>query len=195
MPYCIQCGHTANYIIPDGDDKVRLVCPSCHHVHYENPKVVAGVLAVHEGKILLCRRAIEPRFGFWTLPAGFMEIGETMQAGALREMYEEADAFANYAKLYALFDIPERGQIHAMYLSDIKDGVVGCGTESLECRLFAIDELPWDKISFTSVYFTLKYYLKDLQNYGTDWRQYPLHERTITHQHHPDELPNDELVV
>lgn len=179
MPYCIQCGHPADLKTPENDSRPRLCCPTCGHIHYENPKVVAGTLCVHEGKILLCRRAIEPRYGAWTLPAGFLEIGESMRDGAVRETLEEADAIATESQLYALFDLPEFGQIHVMYLAHLKDGAFGCGTESLECRLFGLDEIPWDELSFRTVIKTLEYYVEDAKHHGEALADYPLYETVI----------------
>ncbi len=125
MPYCIQCGSTASYKIPEGDNRERIVCDNannskthnCGYIHYQNPNPVCGALVVHEGKVLLCKRAIEPQYGLWTIPAGFMEIGETMMQGAERETLEEAEALATDMKLYCLFDLPAIGQIHVMYLA------------------------------------------------------------------------------
>ncbi|MDO4426788.1 MAG: NUDIX hydrolase [Moraxella sp.] len=181
MPYCIQCGHPADLTIPKNDSRPRLCCPTCGHIHYENPKVVAGTLCIHDDKILLCRRAIEPRYGTWTLPAGFLEIGESMRDGAVRETLEEADAIATEPQLYALFDLPEFGQIHVMYLARLKDGMFGCGTESLECRLFGLDEIPWADLSFRTVIKTLEYYAKDAKVHGDTLADYPLHETVIDH--------------
>ncbi len=176
MPYCLHCGHSVIYQIPDGDSRERLVCSSCGYIHYENPKVVTVVLALHQGKILLCKRAIEPRLGFWTLPAGFMELGETMEQGALREMVEEADAVGIHPRLYCLYDLPKVGQIHVFYLVDIQNGAFGVGSESLDSALFALDDLPWDDISFRTVAQTLRYYLADKERFGDDVSSYPIHE-------------------
>ncbi len=178
LRFCMHCGQSASYIIPAGDSKPRLVCSSCGYVHYDNPKVVTGVIAVHEGKILLCRRAIEPRYGYWTLPAGFLEIGETMAEGALRETIEEADAIALEPQLYALINIPHLGQIHVFYVTTLKDGRFGCGTESLECQLFAPSDIPWQDLSFKSVVCALQLYLADT-NQSPHTRALPVHERTL----------------
>lgn len=182
MAYCLQCGHLASEQIPAGDNRPRLVCSSCGYIHYENPKIICGALVRHQGKILLCRRAIEPQYGKWTLPAGFMEIGETLSQGAVRETLEEADAIAINPKLYCLFDIPVVGQVHAMYLADLQDGKFGVGSESLECALFDESQIPWDELAFETVTWTLKQYLADknalLANHQdpNDNRLYPLHE-------------------
>lgn len=188
MAYCMQCGQSAVKKIPNGDTKMRLVCEHCGFIHYENPKMVCGVLAVHSDKILLCRRAIEPRYGFWTLPAGFMEIGETMKDGAIRETLEEANAIAINAKLYCLFDIPEIGQIHAMYLANLADGRFGVGAESLESRLMDFDEISnigLENIAFKTVSQTICLYQNDKENLirqgknADDFNLYPLHEICI----------------
>lgn len=174
--YCIACGSPATHTIPTGDSRPRLVCLACKHIHYDNPKLVCGTLCVHEGKILLCRRAIEPRYGFWTLPAGFLEIGESMADGAVRETLEEADAIAIQPKLYALFDLPHLGQIHAMYLARLEAGKFGAGTESLECRLFALDDLPWDELAFRTIEHSLRHYQNDVGQWGDKFDNYPLHQ-------------------
>lgn len=161
MAYCLQCGHAAQETVPAGDTKLRLVCPSCGYIHYENPKLICGALVRYQGKILLCRRGIEPRYGYWTLPAGFMEIGETLLEGALRETFEEACAIATNAHLYCLFDIPMLGQVHAMFLADLHDEKFGAGSESLECALFDEADIPWDELAFETIHRTLKAYLAD----------------------------------
>lgn len=188
MPFCLQCGQPAAHAIPNGDTRQRLVCTSCAYIHYENPKMICGVLAIHQGKILLCRRAIEPRYGLWTLPAGFMENGETMADGAKRETAEEADGVAVDLKLYTLFDVPQWGQIHAMYLANLQDGKFGVGIESLECGLFYPDEIDMKNLAFETVKQTIEYYVTDkavLQRLGKDsddFGNYPLHEICIPNQ-------------
>lgn len=182
MSFCLQCGQPATHIIPDGDTRLRLVCTSCGYIHYENPKMICGVLAVHQGKILMCRRAIEPCYGLWTLPAGFMENGETMADGAKRETIEEADGVAVDLKLYALFDVPHWGQIHAMYLANLQNGQFGVGIESLECGLFCPDEIDMENLAFETVKQTIERYIADkaqLERSGKDsddFGNYPLHE-------------------
>lgn len=191
MSYCLQCGALTKIAIPSGDNHERVLCDTCGYIHYENPKMVCGTLAVHDGKILLCRRAIEPRYGLWTLPAGFMEIGETMADGARREMVEEADGVAVGLHLYRLFDIPKLGQIHAMYLSVLQDGLFGVGAESLECRLFTYDEIDLPNLAFETVRQTIMDFYADknkLIQAGLDWmdfRYYTMRERCI-HQTRSD---------
>lgn len=185
MSFCLQCGRPAAHVIPEGDTRPRLVCTSCGYIHYENPKMICGVLALHQDKILLCRRAIEPRYGLWTLPAGFMENGETMADGAKRETVEEAEGVAENLKLYALFDLPNLGQIHAMYLANLQDGKFGVGSESLECGLFSPDEIDMENLAFETVKQTIEHYLADkaaLEKLGKDsddFSNYPLHEICI----------------
>ncbi|WP_227429114.1 NUDIX hydrolase [Psychrobacter sp. I-STPA6b] len=178
MAYCLQCGHQAEQKIPEGDHNLRLVCPSCDYIHYENPKVICGALVIYEQKVLLCRRAIEPRYGYWTLPAGFMEIGETIAQGALRETVEEADAIATNPHLYCIYDIPDIGQIYVLYLTDLQDGKFGTGIESLECALFSEDEIPWDEIAFEAVKRTLNHYFTDRQHHYNH-NDFPLHQEQI----------------
>ncbi|WP_435938623.1 NUDIX hydrolase [Moraxella bovoculi] len=185
MSFCLQCGRPAAHAIPEGDTRPRLVCTSCGYIHYENPKMICGVLALHQDKILLCRRAIEPRYGLWTLPAGFMENGETMADGAKRETVEEAEGVAENLKLYALFDLPNLGQIHAMYLASLQDGKFGVGSESLECGLFSPDEIDMENLAFETVKQTIEHYLANkaaLEKLGKDsddFSNYPLHEICI----------------
>lgn len=182
MPFCLQCGHSATHTIPDDDTRERLVCTDCGYIHYDNPKMVCGVLAVHDGRILLCRRAIEPRYGLWTLPAGFMELGESMADGAKRETVEEADGVAINLHLYALFDLPYVGQIHAMYLANLQNGQFGVGAESLECGLFLPDEIDMENLAFETVRQTISHYLHDkktlaAQGKNTDnFSNYPLYQ-------------------
>lgn len=186
MPFCLQCGSPAHYTKPTGDSKERLVCSTCDYIHYENPKMICGTLAVYDDKILLCQRAIEPRYGLWTLPAGFMEIGETMTQGAMRETLEEAEAITDNTKLYCLFDIPVLGQIHAMYLANLTDGKYGVGAESLACQLVDDNHIPWEHLAFKTISQTLQHYLQDkakLKAQGldvTDFNLYPLHQICIS---------------
>lgn len=182
MSYCLKCGHLAEYKIPEGDHNTRLVCPECGFIHYENPKVICGALVVHDDKVLLCRRAIEPRHGFWTLPAGFMEIGETMAEGAARETIEEADATVLDPYLYCIYDIPDIGQIYMLYLTTLKEGKFGVGPESLECGLFAEADIPWDEIAFEAVRRTLQHYFRDripFDDPASCHHQFPLHQEYI----------------
>jgi len=161
MKYCSQCGSELDSRIPDGDDRHRHICDGCGIIHYQNPRVIVGCLPVHEGRILLCRRAIEPRKGYWTLPAGFMENGETTLEGAARETWEEARAKVIDQQLYRLFDIPHINQIYMFYRSGIANGAYGVGPESSEVEMFEEAEIPWDEIAFPVVAHALREYFED----------------------------------
>lgn len=178
MRYCLQCGHEAERKIPATDNMPRLVCPNCHYIHYENPKVICGTLVIYGDKVLLCRRAIEPQYGLWTLPAGFMENGETIAEGAARECYEEADAIAIDPQLYCIYDIPDIGQIYVIYLTTLKDGAYGIGSESLDTALFSEQEIPWDQIAFEAVRRTLKSYFDDRAQFD-DQSDFPIRQDKI----------------
>jgi ADP-ribose pyrophosphatase YjhB (NUDIX family) len=144
--------------IPEGDNRERMVCADCGYVAYENPKVVVGSVVVADGRVLMCRRAIEPRKGFWTLPAGFMELGETLEEGAAREVLEEAEATITIEGILGVFSIARIGQVQVIFRARFKDTgtpVFGAGPESLDVRLFAPDEIPWDEIAFPSVRWAL----------------------------------------
>lgn len=178
MPYCLQCGNQAELKIPAGDNRERIVCNNCGYIHYENPKLICGALVTHKNKILLCKRAIEPQYGLWTLPAGFMEIGETVEQGAMRETMEEADATAQNMQLYCIYDIPAIGQVYMMYMADLVDGKFGAGEESLECQLFDEADIPWETLAFESVTRTLKHFFEDRKKY-TNRSDYPQHHEKI----------------
>ncbi|WP_372965579.1 NUDIX hydrolase [Marinobacter sp.] len=168
MKYCSTCGQPVEQRIPEGDNRYRYVCVSCDTIHYQNPRIIAGTVPVWDGRILLCRRAIEPRYGYWTLPAGFMENAETTIEAAARETREEALAEVSIDGLYSIIDVPHINQVHMFYRATLLDGSFGAGEESLESRLFAADEIPWDEISFPTVKKTLKLFLNEMEtgNYG-----------------------------
>ena len=171
MKYCSNCGSLVIDKIPDGDNRHRWVCEHCDIVHYQNPKIVVGSVAEQDGKILLCRRAIEPRYGYWTVPAGFMELGETMEQGATREILEEACAEIQIGHLYASVDVVEAGQVHlfftAVLLSDFN-----AGDESLDAALFSEQEIPWAEIAFRSGKFALEKFFEDAgENNGVHMHQ------------------------
>ncbi|MFT4100602.1 MAG: NUDIX hydrolase [Burkholderiaceae bacterium] len=163
MKYCPACGHEVALKIPPGDNRQRACCDACGSIHYENPRMVVGTVTVSGDKVLLCKRAIEPRYGFWTLPGGFMENGETSAEGAERETNEEAGARIELGDLYSLIDIPQVDQVHIFYLATLSDPHFVPGTESLEARLFTEDEIPWSQIAFKTVYKTLRWYFDDLR--------------------------------
>lgn len=161
MNYCSECGKPVDKRIPEGDDRLRYICDHCNIIHYQNPRVVVGCLITEGDKILMCRRAIEPRKNYWTLPAGFMENGETMLQGALRESQEEACAEVKGETLYRLFDIPHINQVYVFYRGELKDGAFAAGPESLEVQLFDESEIPWKDIAFPVVTDLLTEYLDD----------------------------------
>jgi ADP-ribose pyrophosphatase YjhB (NUDIX family) len=146
--------------IPDGDDRKRLVCDSCGFIHYENPKIVVGAVATWEDRILLCRRAIEPRRGFWTLPAGYLELGESTEQGAIREAWEEARADLEIDQLLAVYSIPRISQVQMIYRARLKSPSIAPGPESLEVGLFRFQEIPMDQLAFASMHWALKDYLE-----------------------------------
>lgn len=141
--------------IPDGDDRERLTCPDCGFIAYENPKIVVGSVVAVDGRVLLCRRAIEPRRGFWTLPAGYMELNETVEEGARREAWEEARARIAIEGVLAVYSIARLGQVQIIFRAGLADPGFAAGPESLEVRLFAWEEIPWPEIAFPSVHWSL----------------------------------------
>jgi len=161
MKFCSACGAPVILRVPPGDDRERAVCERCDAVHYENPRVVVGCLVEHEDKLLLCRRAIEPRRGLWTPPAGFLELGETMAEGAARETREEACAEVADMRLTALFDLPRIGQSYAMFASRLVGAEFAAGIESLEVELFEPERVPWDELAFPVLRIALELYLED----------------------------------
>ncbi|TCM60235.1 ADP-ribose pyrophosphatase YjhB (NUDIX family) [Acinetobacter calcoaceticus] len=174
MSFCNACGHQTQEQIPLGDHQVRQVCMQCGNIHYINPKVICGALAIWQDKVLLCRRAIEPRYGLWTLPAGYMELFETMEQGSARETREEAEAEVEIEHLYCMYNIPRIGQIYVLFKANIIEGQFGAGEETIESRLFAEHEIPWEQLAFPSVERTLRHYFADrVQN------QFPLHLETL----------------
>ena len=163
MKYCSQCGESVSHRIPAGDHLPRFICDTCDTIHYQNPRVITGCLPFFEEKILLCRRSIEPREGYWTLPAGFLENGETTAQGALRETQEEANADAEVIELYTLFSLPHISQIYMFYRAQLNNLDFSPGVESHETRLFTQLEIPWDHLAFPVVTETLKYYFDDFK--------------------------------
>jgi ADP-ribose pyrophosphatase YjhB (NUDIX family) len=167
MKFCSKCGGEVDERIPEGDDRLRHICNNCDTIHYINPRVIVGCVVEHESKILLCKRAIEPRSGLWTLPAGFMENGETTLQGAARETWEEARAVVIDQQFYRLFDVPDISQVYMFYRARLVDGAFGVGPESVEVRLFSEEEIPWREIAFPVVYHTLREYFHDRDK--QDW--------------------------
>lgn len=144
--------------VPEGDNRERMVCPECSYIRYDNPKIVAGAVIVSEGRYLLCRRAINPRKGFWTIPAGYMELNETALEGARREVMEEACAEITVDGLLAIYNIPRISQVQLVYRAELVGGVFAPGVESLEVDLFDWDTIPWDELAFPSVAWALKHH-------------------------------------
>ena len=159
--FCNSCGAPVTHRIPEGDTVPRAVCDACGHIQYENPKIVVGSLPIFGERILICRRAIEPRYGLWTLPAGFMENGETAAEGAAREALEEANARVEVGDLYTLYSVAHISQVHMMFRAKLLDENVSPGIESLEVKLVTADEIPWDDLAFQVVRRTLRAYLED----------------------------------
>jgi len=144
--------------VPDGDNLERDVCARCGHIHYVNPKIVVGAVCSWHGRILLCRRAIEPRSGFWTIPAGYMEERETPAEGAAREAWEEATARIEIERLLAVYAVPRISQVQLIFRARLSGEDFAPGTESLETKLFAWEEIPWDALAFPSVHWALKHH-------------------------------------
>ena len=159
ISFCSVCGAPTRTQIPPGDTRERDVCTNCGAVHYRNPKLVVGAIPVYDGRILLCKRAIEPRYGYWTLPAGFMELGETMAEGAARETWEEACARVAIGRLYAQVDVVQAGQVHVFFTATF-DGEYAAGEESLDVGLFAPEDIPWSEIAFPSGRYALECYVE-----------------------------------
>lgn len=158
LHYCSSCGGLCEAKIPPGDDRPRQTCSSCGVVHYSNPRVVVGALVVHEGQLLICRRAIEPRRGHWTIPGGFLEVGETMSMGAVRETFEEAGARIRIDRPFASIDLPHIGQVHAFYLAHLDSMEQDFGSESLERAWLPLDQLAGRRWAFPVLHQALAWY-------------------------------------
>ncbi|EJL84812.1 ADP-ribose pyrophosphatase [Herbaspirillum sp. CF444] len=183
MKFCSECAHPVSLQIPPDDNRPRFVCGNCGAIHYQNPKMVVGSIPVwkHDGelRVLLCRRAIEPRHGYWTLPAGFMENGETTTDAAARETEEEAGARIELGPLFSLINVPHVHQVHLFYLAELLDLDYAAGTESLEVALFREEEIPWPDIAFPTVEYTLRAYFSDLAKVRTGDGGFGLHTDDI----------------
>ncbi len=185
-----------NFVLrtPDDDNRDRLVCSECGWIHYENPRIIVSAVVRHGDQLLLCRRAIRPRYGFWTLPGGFLEIGETPEDGARREVSEEAGADVQIRQLLSIYSVPRIGHVHLVYLADMITPDFACGTESLEVRLFdqVSSRLPWDDLAFPVNQWTLRDYLSlqgsELQQPFTT-RPDDLRQRISPVEHHPEFPP------
>jgi ADP-ribose pyrophosphatase YjhB (NUDIX family) len=161
MKFCSNCGSAVSLKVPAGDTLPRHVCEGCGTIHYQNPKIIVGCIPEYEDRILLCKRAIEPRYGLWTVPAGFMENGETTSQGAARETLEEANARVEVGPLYALYNIPHINQVYILFRARLLDLDFHPGVETLETRLYTEAEVPWPEIAFATVRNTLTHYYGD----------------------------------
>ena len=177
MKFCSNCASPVTLTTPPGDNRPRHVCGACNSIHYVNPRIVTGTVCTWDEQILLCKRAIEPRYGFWTLPAGFMEIGETTGEGAVRETLEESGARIELLELFSMIDVIHAEQVHVFYRGRMLGPELDPGTESLEARLFTEDEIPWDQLAFKTVIQTLRWFLSDRQE-GC----FRLHTDSIVHR-------------
>ena len=162
MNYCSACGAPVTKKVPEGDNLPRFVCDTCQAIHYHNPKIVAGCIPEWNGDILLCRRAIEPKLGLWTFPAGFMEIGESIEQAAARETLEEAQAQVERISLFAVLSLPHIGQAYLVFRGPMSSPDFGAGEESLEVQLFSLNTIPWDQIAFPVVKDVLRRYVEDV---------------------------------
>ncbi len=166
MKFCSVCGHEVTLSVPPGDNRPRYGCAHCGTIHYQNPRMVLGTIPAWNDQVLLCRRAIEPRYGYWTLPAGFMENGETTAQGAQRETVEEAGARIELGALFSMVDVPHVNQVHLFFLARLVDPHFEPGPESLEARLFSEEAIPWDSIAFRTVGQTLRWFFADRRTGG-----------------------------
>jgi ADP-ribose pyrophosphatase YjhB (NUDIX family) len=161
MKFCSDCGAPVTLRVPPGDTLPRHICDACRAIHYQNPRMIVGCIVEWDDRILLCKRAIEPRRGLWTVPAGFMENGETTFDGAVRETMEEANARVEVGPLYALYNIPHINQVYMLFRARLVDPDVSAGAETLEVRLFTEAEIPWEEIAFASIRNALTHYYDD----------------------------------
>jgi len=184
MKFCSQCGHTVSLMIPPDDNRPRHVCTNCGTVHYQNPRMIIGSIPLWQEngqtRVLLCRRAIEPRHGFWTLPAGFMENNETTMDAAVRETVEEAGARIKLHQLFSLMNVPHVHQVHMYYLATLLDLDYKAGVESLEVDLFSERDIPWDDLAFSTVSHTLKFLFADLARIRDHDADFGFHTLDVT---------------
>ncbi|KAI9121956.1 hypothetical protein K1719_006645 [Acacia pycnantha] len=163
IKFCQWCGGPTKHDIPEGEERLRAICTDCGKIIYQNPKMVVGCLIQHDNKVLLCKRKIQPSYGLWTLPAGYLEIGESAMEGAIRETMEEANAEVEVLSPFAQLDIPLIGQTYLIFLAKLKKPHFSPGPESSECRLFSLDDIPFDSLSFSSMVVTLSMYAEDIK--------------------------------
>ncbi len=192
MKFCSECAHPVALSIPPDDTRERFVCTHCGTIHYQNPKMVIGSIPLWEEdgvtKVLLCKRAIEPRRGYWTLPAGFMENAETTAQAAQRETEEEAGAHIEIGPLFSLLNVPHVHQVHMFYLARLLDLDYAAGVESLDVQLFAEEEIPWDEISFPTIVHTLKFLFADLRKRREGRGDFGMHTHDIL-RHYKEPIP------
>ncbi len=174
MKFCSECGAPVELRIPEGDTLPRFVCTACRVIHYQNPKMVVGCIPEWNNQILLCRRGIEPRYGLWTIPAGYLENGETTTEGALREALEEAHARVEIGPFFALYNIPHINQVYVLFRARLLDLDFRSGLETIEVKLFDETEIPWDRLAFATVRNTLHHYFADRRG-----GEYKFHMGTI----------------
>ena len=179
MKFCSACGASVAYQVPEDDNRERAVCTECGTIHYQNPKIIAGTLPVWKDQVLLCKRAIEPRRGYWTLPAGFMENGETAEAGGARETMEEANASVENPNLYTVFSLPHISQVYMFFKADLRGPSYSSGPESLEVELFSENDIPWDELAFPVITKTLKHYFTDRLG-----GSFPVHYENLSFRRH-----------
>ena len=188
MKFCSECAHPVTLKIPSDDTRLRYVCEQCNTVHYQNPKMVVGSIPVWEQdgqtKILMCRRAIEPRYGFWTLPAGFMENGETTSQAAPRETQEDSGANIALHELFSMINVAHVDQVHLFYRATLLDLNYAAGVESLEVALFTEAQIPWDDLAFQTIRYTLKAYFEQRAK-GGEQAQFKVHYRDILTKGYP----------
>lgn len=177
MKFCSNCSNPVIHKIPKGDNRMRHVCTACETIFYSNPNIIAGCIIEYQGKILLCKRAIEPRYGTWTVPAGFMENKETVEQAALRESYEEALAVPSKLSLFAIYNLPDISQVYILYTGSLTTNNFGAGEESLEVALYDEADIPWDEIAFKAVKHALTEYLRMRKE-----NKFSLVEETIHHK-------------
>ena len=174
MKFCGDCGSKVEKRIPEGDNLGRDCCTKCDSIHYSNPKLIVGTVPIKGNKVLLCKRAIQPRYGLWTLPAGFLENGETIEEGAFRETKEETNTEVKMGNLYAIFNIPQINQVYMLHLAEVINEDYGETSESLEVEFFGESDIPWEELAFPFVPTTLKNYFKDRKR-----DEYPLTTQII----------------
>ena len=175
MNYCSHCGEAVRLGVPPGDDRERFMCPVCGMIHYQNPRMVVGCIPAWRGQLLLCRRAIEPRSGTWTVPAGYLENGESVEEGARRELMEEARATARELRPFGLYNIRHVDQVYLIFLAPLASGDCDAGAETSEVRLFEEASIPWDELAFPVVEMTLQRYVRDLRR-----GEFPFHIADVT---------------